>query len=82
MKMRMLLLLKCVCVCVHQFSKVSLHALSPKTLCYLHMYLPTFVSGLILPFIPHFAFRFPLKVEMFLCFFDFLALAIPCSHVV
>lgn len=77
MKMRTLLLLKCaspflvcvwVCVCVHQFSKVSLHAPSPKTLCYLHICLPTFVSDLILPFIPHFLFRFPLEVMFFKVF--------------
>lgn len=90
MKMRTLLLLKCAspflvcvcgCVCVHQFSKVSLHALSPKTLCYLHICLLKFVSDLILPFIPNFLFRFPLEVKMFFKVFIIIIFWHELSHV-
>lgn len=87
MKMRTLLLLKCtssalVCVgvCAHQFSKVSLHALSHKTLLSAYLF-ARICFRFDFAMYSSFIFKFPLEVKMFFVgFFYFSALAIPCSQ--
>lgn len=71
MKMRTLRLLKCaspflvwVCVCISSQRSVFMLCL-PKLYAICIFVCPHLFSDLILPFIPHFLFRFPLKVKMF-----------------
>lgn len=92
MKMRTLLLLKCespslvcACGCVCISSQRSVFMLCLPKLYVICIFVCSHLFDLILPFIPHFIFRFPLEVKMFFLFFwfffyYFLALVVPCSQ--
>lgn len=68
----------CGCVCITSQRSVFM-LMSLKTLYYLHICLPTFVSDLIVPFISHFIFGSPsrLKWVFIVCLFGVSYLMFP-----